>query len=187
MIRLTALTLVGATAGLATAADTRAQPVTLVEKPGHITEGVVTVDATPAQIYALVTDYANWRALLTDVLAVTVKAGGRADAKVRFRSRTLEHEVTVQFDNDPDHSINFRGIEGPPGGRASGSYWLAPIDGGTRTSITARLYLDVVGLAGVFVSDAKLRKMRQAKLRADLTDVARRFARPQVSAQPPRA
>jgi hypothetical protein len=39
------------------------------------------------------------------------------------------------------------------------------------------LFLDVVGPAGVFVTDSKLRRMREAKLRADLTDVAAAAAR----------
>lgn len=174
MIRLATLGLLGA---LAVAADAGPPTIiTLAEKPGHVTEGTVTVEASPAAVYALVTDYARWRGVLSDVTAVRVLAGGRHDATVRFRSRALEHEVTVRFANVADRGLSFVGIEGPPGGRARGSYALAPLDGGTRTQITARLYLDVVGVAGVFVTDRKLRKLRRAKLAADLADVARYFA-----------
>ena len=163
------------------ATEAFADRVTIAERPDHVTEGTVTVDASPAEVYALVTDYARWRSVLTDIKSVTVKSGGRRDAKVRFSSRALEHEVTVEFDNEADRTIRFRGIQGPPGGRARGQYVLQPVDGGKRTLVTASLYMDVVGLAGVFVRDASIRAMRQAKLRADLTDVAQYFAKRRVS------
>ena len=169
------LRIAGTFAALAIASDAYAD-VTITEKPGHTTEGVVTVDATPSQVYDLVTDYAKWKSILGDVISVTVKSGGRENATVRFKSRTLQHEVTVIFDNIADHRIAFRGIDGPPGGRASGSYTLTPIDGGHRTLVTAELYLDVVGAPSLFVRDRTIRSMRQAKLRADLADVAKHFA-----------
>jgi uncharacterized membrane protein len=151
--------------------------ISLQEMPGHTTEATVDVDAPPAVVYALVTDYARWPQLLGDVRSVKVERGGPRDARVKFRSEILDHTVTVLFDNDPDRSIKFIGVEGPPGGRARGSYLLEPIDGGRRTRVHASLFLDVVGPAGVFVTDSKLRRMREAKLRADLTDVAAAAAR----------
>jgi ribosome-associated toxin RatA of RatAB toxin-antitoxin module len=150
--------------------------IALREAPHHTTEATIVVDAPPAAVYALVTDYAGWTSFLTDVSDVKVERGSRRDARVRFHSHAIDHTVTVQFDNEPDRVIKFVGIEGPPGGRASGTYVLEPLDGGQRTRITASLYLDVVGVAGVFVSDAKIRRMRDAKLRADLNDLVRRLA-----------
>lgn len=169
------LRIAGSFAAIAVASDARADQLTLTEKPEHVTEGMVTVDATPSEIYEVVTDYAHWRTVFSDVLSVTVKSDGRRDAKVRFKSRALEHTVTVVFDNTPGQLISFRGVEGPPGGRASGSYQLTPVDGGQRTLVHARLYMNVVGVPGLFISDSKIRKMRQAKVRADMTDVMRRF------------
>jgi uncharacterized membrane protein len=151
--------------------------ISMREAPSHTTEATVEVDAPPARIYALVTDYARWPQLLGDVRSVKVERGGPRDARVRFRSEILDHTVTVQFDNDPGRVIHFVGVEGPPGGRARGTYVLEPIDNGRRTRVHASFYLDVVGAAGVFVTDKKLRTMREAKLRADLTDVAAAAAR----------
>lgn len=170
------LRIAGTFAALAVASEANADVVTVVEKPAHTTEGTVTVDAPPHAVYDLVTDYAKWRTVLGDVLSVTVKSGDREHGTVRFKSRALEHEVTVAFDNIKDQRISFRGIDGPPGGRASGMYLLTPIDNGTRTRITASLYLDVVGLPSAFIRDSTIRGMRNAKLRADLTDVQRHFA-----------
>lgn len=167
--------LTGAFAALAIVSEASAATIALNDKPGDITEATVILDAPPSEIYALVTDYAQWGMIFSDVLSVRVKGGGRDNARVEFKSRVLENQVTIEFANQPDQLITFRGVEGPRGGRARGSYLLTPIDGGARTVVTANLYLDVVGVPGLFVSDAKIKRMRQAKLRADLTDLSRRF------------
>jgi len=159
--------------GAALASDARAGQISLHNKPSHITEATVVVDASPAQIYALVIDYSRWPTIFTDVASVHVERGGPRDGRVQFRSRILDHEVTLQFDNDPDRAIRFHGVDGPPGGRASGSYVLEPLDGGRRTKVVASLYLDVVGVPSLFVRDSALARMREDKLRADLTDAMR--------------
>jgi len=168
------LRLAGALAAV-TATPARADGIPLIERPGSVTEATVVVDATPQQIYDLVTDYANWRNVLTDIESVSLEAGGRHHAQVRFRSRALEHEVTVQFDNVPGRQIRFRGIKGPPGGRASGEFLLEPIDA-HHTKVTARLYMDVVGVPSIFIRSSTIRAMRDDKLRSDMTDVVRYFA-----------
>jgi len=162
----------------AVAGDARAQPQTiaLVERPDHVTEGRIVIDAPPSEVYALVTDYANWRAVFSDITKVDVESGGRDDARVRFRSRALGHTVTVVFANAPDRKVSFRGVEGPPGGRARGEYTFEPIDGGKRTQVTAQLYMDVKGAPSWFVSGSKIRTMRRDKLSADFNDAAKYFA-----------
>ena len=147
--------------------------VAIRERGGHWTEATIIVNATPAEIYAVATDYTNWRQVFSDIESVKVEKSGQQDGQVRFRSRALEHVVTVQFDNISDRMMRFKGIKGPPGGRAKGEYILDPLDGGVRTRITARLYMNVVGFPGLFVGEGTLRPMRQNKLRADLRDVAR--------------
>jgi hypothetical protein len=155
---------------LAIAVDAHADNLSLKELPDHVTEATVIVDAPPEKIYALVTNYAHWPAIFSDVLSSTVESGDREHARVRFRSQILDNEVTVQFDNVPNRLIRFKGVEGPPGGRSSGTYVLEPLDGGKRTRVVASLYLDVVGLPGAFVRGSKITAMRQNKLRTDMTD-----------------
>jgi uncharacterized membrane protein len=157
------------------AAETYADPIAIRETGHHATEATVVVDATPSQVYALVTDYDRWPRLLSDVRNVKVEREGRENARVRFHSDVFKNDVTVQFANQPDHLIQFEGVKGPPGGRARGSFLLEPLDGGRKTRVTASLYLDVVGLPSLFVGESKLRPMREAKLRADMNDVLRRL------------
>jgi uncharacterized membrane protein len=151
--------------------------VAVHELPDHMTEATITVDASPDEVYALVTDYANWPANFSDIRSVAVESGNRERARVRFSSAALQHDVTVEFDNQPGRLIRFKGVKGPPGGRAHGTYTLTPVDGGKRTRITAQLYMDVSGAASVFVRDSTIRAMRDAKLQADLGDLARHFAK----------
>ena len=147
--------------------------IAVTERGDHTTEATVTIDATPAEVYAVATDYANWRRVLSDIKSVRVVSGGRDRARVRFASKALQNTVTVELDNIPNRAIRFRGVEGPPGGRARGEYILDPIEGGTRTRVSARLYMNVVGVPGLFVFESQLRKMREAKLRRDLGDIER--------------
>jgi len=150
---------------LAVVSQAHADTVRLAELPGHVSEGRVVIDASPEEIYDVVTAYAQWPRVFSDIESVKVESGGREIARVAFRSRAIGREVTVEFENDPAHSISFRGVKGPPGGRASGHYALA------------RIYMDVVGAPGLFVRDKAVREIRRAKLQADLSDIAAHFDR----------
>lgn len=151
--------------------------IQLVERPGHITEARIVVDASPQQVYDALTDFPRWQSVFSDVLELEVRPGGRERAEVRFKSKALEHYVTVKFDNIPNQVIRFRNVKTPLGTRARGEYRLVPLDGGTRTQITAWVYLDVVGAPGLFVRDKTIRGYRRAKVTADTMDVKRRFAK----------
>jgi hypothetical protein len=142
--------------------------VKLVEKGGNMTEATIVVDAPPHEVFRAATDYRRWPEILSDVTSVEVKG-----ERVRFHSKTFGQTVTVEFANVPDREVSFRGVAGPPGGRSSGRYVLVPIDGGSRTRVTALMYAEVVGVPGIFVRDARIQKMRRAKLARDLTDTAR--------------
>lgn len=156
--------------------EARSENFPVRERPGHVSCASVVIDAPPADVYRLATDYARWPEVLSDVRSVSVE-GGRRDAKVRFRSTALGHEVAVKFDNIENREIRFHSVDAPPGARASGSYVLEPMDGGTRTRLVATFQLDVGGVVGMLVSDKALRSIRHAKLRADLRDVEARFSR----------
>jgi uncharacterized membrane protein len=151
------------------AAAPRAQ---LSEESRTVSRATITIDAPPAEVYALVTDYAAWPTFFKDVKWTKVLSGGRGDARVRMHTYSLGHTVTVAFDNIKDRAVRFKLVDGPPGARAKGEYILDPLDNGTRTRVNAVLYMDVVGVPGLLVTDKRIRKMRNAKLRGDLEDGA---------------
>lgn len=88
----------------------------------------------------------------------------------------MGHEVTVHFENEDNRVVRSRLVDGPPGARARGEYLLEPA--GERTLVRATLYMDVKGVAGWFVTDARVRRMRETKLATDLRDLARRWMVP---------
>lgn len=137
-------------------------------------EASVELRGTPEQIYTLVTNYREWPALLSDVEWVKVKSGGRTDAEVRFASRSMGHEITVKFANEPGRVVRFKLTDGPHGAAAWGEYRLVPVSN-TITRVDGTLYMDVTGAAGWFIRDKTIRSMRDGKLRRDLEDLAKRF------------
>lgn len=164
--------------GLAVAAwavPAAAQKATITELGGDKTQGVIEVNASPDQVFAVMTDYANWRRVFTDYKKVSVKSGDREKSRVWFSSRALKDKATIEFDNEPGRLIRYRLVDGPPGARSNGQYTLTPLDGGKRTRVTEVLYLDVKGAAGLFIRSKTIRSRRQAKVRVDLEDLARHF------------
>ncbi len=159
---------------VATGNVANADPVEITERGDHVTEAEVVVDASAAQIYELITDYSRWPRALSDIQSVIVEEGGRRDARVKFTSRALEHTLTVRFDNVVDREVRFRSDDDRFRGRASGEYLLEPVDG-RHTRVRARLYLDVADVQGADANEPLARRMREDKLRADMTDVARSF------------
>jgi uncharacterized membrane protein len=164
-------------AAVAPAIAAAAPHAQLSEESRTVSHATITIDAPPAAVYSLVTDYAMWPTFLTDVKWTKVLGGGREDARVRMHTYSLGHPVTVAFDNIQDRAIRFDLVDGPPGARAKGEYILDPLDNGTRTRVNAVLYMDVVGVAGLLITDSRIREMRTAKLRGDLEDGARELER----------
>jgi uncharacterized protein YndB with AHSA1/START domain len=161
----------------ATVAAAAGEELTLRELPGNITEGTVVINAPPDEVYARATSFEQWPSVFSDVREAHWESGDREHARVRFKSKSFEHSVTVKFDNVPGHLIRFRSVKAPPGARARGEYTLTPIDGGRRTAVVARLYMNVVGPGRLLVSGHKIESMRRLKLTLDLGDTERWFAR----------
>jgi polyketide cyclase/dehydrase/lipid transport protein len=140
----------------------------------NVAEAVVDVHASPDAIYRVVTNYAQWPGLFSDVRKVSVLSGGPRDATVRFESQTLERQVTVRFDNGPD-SVRFQLVDGPPGVKSTGKFVVEPGQDPSWTRIRGSLFMDASFPASMFVSAKKLAWMRHTKLSRDLEDLRKRF------------
>lgn len=158
-------------------AEHSAAYVTISSVDETVTEGVVEVHASPAAVYAAVTDYEEWSSLFSDIARAKVKEGGRNDALLEFESRLLGHAHTIRFATDDDRRIRFTLTDGHFGSQLSGEFLLEPLDGGVSTRVRARILLDVSGFFGLFVSEASLREKREGKLRRDLDDLRSHFER----------
>jgi hypothetical protein len=138
------------------------------------TEGTVDLRASPEAIYQAATDFAHWGSLFSDVKKVEVRSGSRSDAVVRFTSEALESDITIRFNNRLGR-VSFQLVSGPPGAESTGEFLTEPTSDPAITRVRGRLYVDVKGPVGWFVSEKKLSAMREAKLRRDLRDLSRRF------------
>jgi carbon monoxide dehydrogenase subunit G len=142
---------------------------------GSTTEATVELHGTPDEIYKVITDYAKWDALFTDVKNVKVKSGGRDDGVVKFTSKSLMgHTITVRFKNTAGKVIVFKLTDGPHGAVSTGVFTLTST-GERTTRIDAKFYMDVTGVMGWFIDDSTIKALRQLKLQRDLLDLAKRF------------
>lgn len=140
-----------------------------------ITEGETTLDVDPDAAYTAVADYARWASIFPDICAVRITQQRGDEARV-----TLIHgdgnRDNVHFRNQPTaRMVWFEDT----GGRAE--VWaeivFIPGDGPGTTQLRTRLYADVHGFASLFVSDSKLRGLRQQRVRDYLAHLRAYFAR----------
>lgn len=167
---------IGAIAGILLAVPARAATpsIRIWDTDSNTSQAFVDLHATPAAIYRVVTDYARWPSLFSDVTRVTVLSGGPANATIEFESQTLDREVTVQFENGPEN-VRFHLVSGPPGVKSRGDFVVEPGPDASTTRVRGTLFMDASFPASLIVSDKKLVWMRQTKLRRDLEDLRKRF------------
>ncbi|TMQ15753.1 MAG: SRPBCC family protein [Deltaproteobacteria bacterium] len=140
-----------------------------------ITEGETTLAAEPDVAYRAATDYLRWAVMFSDIRHVIVTSQNGNDARVTF----------VHFDGNRDN-IHFRNQPAArmvwfedTGGRAE--VWAEIVflrgDRPGTTRVHSRLYADVHGLASLFVSNRKIRRLREQRVHDQLTELRAYFTR----------
>jgi hypothetical protein len=173
ILSLVALSLAVTTA--TASADPTAIRVHASRSDDAITEGETTLAVDPATAYAAATDYAQWRHMFPDIREVYVTRRVGDDARVTFVHGAGNRD-NLHFRNQPAaRMVWFEDT----GGRAE--VWaeivFAPGAEPGTTRVRSRLYVDVHGVASLFVSDGKLRRIREQRVRDDLTNLRSYFAR----------
>jgi hypothetical protein len=174
----TSLVLVLALAGRAAEASPISGPeIRVVESTDDdaITLGETTVTVDPDAAYQAVTDYARWSIIFPDIGRVLITRQQGVDARVTL-VHTDGNRDNVHFHNQPAaRMVWFEDT----GGRAD--VWaeivFAPGDQPGTTRVRSRLYANVRGVASLFVSDGKVRGMRQDRVRKDLVRLRQYFSR----------
>jgi hypothetical protein len=153
-----------------------------------ITEGETVLSADPDAAYRAVTDYARWAVMFPDIRRVIVTSQVEGDDRVTFIHADGNRD-NVHFHNRPAARVVW--FE-DTGGRAE--VWaeisFLPGERPGTTRVRSRLYADVHGWASLFVSDNKIRSMREHRVRDDLSHLRAYFAREiavQTPSQPPPA
>ena len=172
------LAALGAPVLLATATSAAASPeVHIYQSPydNAITEGETTLATSPDAAYQLVTDYAQWSSIFPDIRRVIVTSQRGPEARVTFIHPDGNRD-NLHFRNRPvTRTVWFEDT----GGRAE--VWaeivFLPGDRPGTTRVHSRLYADVHGIASLFVSDRKIRRLREQRIRDELTQLHAYFAR----------
>lgn len=139
-----------------------------------ISEGETFVAAEPDAAYATAVDYARWTSMFPDIRHAVVTRQAGVDALVTFVYAD-GHRDNLHFHNRPmSRTVWFEDT----GGRAT--VWAeitftAGQQPGT-TKVHTRIYADVHGVASWFVSDSKIRRMREQRILDDLSHIRSYFA-----------
>ncbi len=110
------------------------------------TESSTTVDAPPAQVMAVIQDFAaypEWAGEVRSAEVIEVGADGRP-AEVRFvmDAGVIKDEYTLRYDWHDDERVTWTLVEGRILTELDGAYELAPAPGG-GTEVTYRLSVGV--------------------------------------------
>jgi hypothetical protein len=149
-----------------------------------ITEGETVLSTDPDTAYRALTDYARWPTMFPDIKRVIITSQQGGHDRVTF-IHTEGNRDNVHFHNRPEARLVW--FE-DTGGRAEVWFEILFMPGmqpGT-TRVHSRLYADVHGWASLFVSDDKIRSMREQRTREDLAHLRAYFARDVASQAPER-
>jgi len=148
-----------------------------------ITEGETVLATDPDTAYRALIDYARWPTMFPDIKRVIITSQQGGHDRVTF-IHTEGNRDNVHFHNRPEaRMVWFEDT----GGRAEVWFEILFMPGmqpGT-TRVHSRLYADVHGWASLFVSDDKIRSMREQRTREDLAHLRAYFARDVASQQVP--
>jgi hypothetical protein len=144
------------------------------EPPPHITSGRMRVPVGPDAVAATLTDYPAWPRTFSDVAWVRVEGADPARARVRFRSKSLQTELTLQFNNSERH-VRFTIVDAPGGLIGWGSTTLTP-EGKSGTLAVGQLYIHLPASDGLPLSGEFVNRMRERKFKRDAEDLLRHFS-----------
>lgn len=140
-----------------------------------ITEGETVIDSDPDVAYETAVDYMKWPAIFPDIKQVIVTKHKGDDARVTFVHNDGNRD-NVHFHNTPmARMVWFEDT----GGHAE--VWaeivFVPGDKPGTTRVHSRVYANVHGITGVFVSNDRVKNLRAQRVRNDLQDLRSYFAK----------
>ncbi|HET9620890.1 MAG TPA: hypothetical protein VFP84_05975 [Kofleriaceae bacterium] len=147
-----------------------------------ISEGETVIASEPDAAYATAVDYARWTAMFPDIRTAIVTRQAGADALVTFVYAD-GHRDNLHFHNRPGtRTVWFEDT----GGRATvwAEITFNPGQQAGTTRVHTRIFAEVNGVASWFVSDGKVRRMREQRILDDLTHLRAFFATQAVASMP---
>jgi hypothetical protein len=169
-------------AGTASAAPAEVKLVQST-RDAAITEGETTLATDPDTAYRAVSDYHRWSAMFPDIRQVIVTSRAGDDARVTFIHANGSRD-NLHFRNQPGvRTVWFEDTGGDAEVWAEIVFLPGEQSGTTR--LHSRLYADVHGFKSLFVSERKLRQLREQRVQSDLLRLRAYFVREVEATLPP--
>lgn len=176
----TSLATLAILATLGTTGIASAEPVTVFESKQYseVTEGETVLEIDADTAYATLSDFGKWTTVFPDIKQVIMtKRSSPTEALVGLQY--ADHRNNLHFKNDPSHRrIWFENTNSVADMWADLQFIPGPRPG--TTIVHGRVYADVTGASGVFVSESRLRNERTTRVRGDLTKLRAYFATPRM-------
>ncbi|MBI1948985.1 MAG: SRPBCC family protein [Deltaproteobacteria bacterium] len=144
--------------------------------------------ATPAEVFAVLSDPLRWPSVLSDVERIEEEGRGRKGRAPgqswRVHSRLLGHCHVLELRREVPSLVHFHVTDAGPGGVLEVDLRLLPstVDGGPATRVEYTMHTRLpLGLDAVIDEDL-VRRARERKVLSDLTDLEARFG---GAARPP--
>jgi ribosome-associated toxin RatA of RatAB toxin-antitoxin module len=111
------------------------------------TRSSITIDATPAEVMAVIADfgrYPEWTGEVKEAQVLATDAAGRAEqVRLVLDAGAIKDEHTLEYRWEDDLEVGWSLVKSRMLRALDGSYRLAPLDGGKRTEVTYQLTVDV--------------------------------------------
>ncbi|MCP9946141.1 SRPBCC family protein [Streptomyces somaliensis] len=111
------------------------------------TSSSITIEAAPAEVMAVIADFARYPAWTGEVKEAEVlsrDAAGRAErVRLLLDAGAIRDDHTLAYTWTGDHEVSWTLVKSQMLRDLDGSYRLVPLDGGRRTEVTYRLTVDV--------------------------------------------
>lgn len=123
-------------------------------------KAVMNLDAPRPHVFAILTDYPNYRLWIPGCQHCNVisKSGHSADTEIVISSMK-RIEMGLRFEANPVQSLNFRMTKGKGVKAYSGTYRLMDSTDGRGTVVVAELEIDAGMMVPKFMVDGMVRKM----------------------------
>ncbi|AKG42453.1 SRPBCC family protein [Streptomyces xiamenensis] len=111
------------------------------------TRSSITIDATPAEVMAVIADfgrYPEWTGEVREAEVLGTDGRGRAEqVRLLLDAGAIKDEHTLAYTWSDTDEVSWSLVKSQMLRSLDGSYRLVPVDGGTHTEVTYQLTVDV--------------------------------------------
>jgi ribosome-associated toxin RatA of RatAB toxin-antitoxin module len=111
------------------------------------TSSSITIEAAPAEVMGVISDfgrYPEWTGEVKEAEVLATDAAGRAkEVRLLLDAGAIRDEHTLAYQWPEENEVRWSLVRSQMLRALDGSYRLEPLEGGTRTSVTYRLTVDV--------------------------------------------